>query len=297
MRVSENMNVRSFLTNLADLRSRLYKSSLEVSSGKSLRDPSDDPVGAARVLRIRDQMSRIDQYYRNINQSRTFLAATDDALNSVRNLITSISEKAAYGLNGTLSQDARDAIASELDQIQGSLLHTAGTTIDGKRIFSGSEVLKEPLVLGSDGVTYTYQGDQNALSVEISEGLQIQTNVAGSDVFTAAGSDLVNTVKQLADALRADDSGAVHVLMGKVDQATQSLDVCRTRVGQSLNQLETAKAQLDQRAFNLTAEISGLEDADLAEAATSLSQNQTALQAALRTGASLQSTSLFDLIG
>jgi flagellar hook-associated protein 3 FlgL len=289
------MNFRSFLKNVEDIRVRLYKRTLEVSSGKKLRNPSEDPVGSSRVLRIRDSMSRINQYYRNIHHASTHLASTSEALNALQNMIHSVSEKAAYGLNGLHSQESREAIATDLEGLAKNMLRLSEASIDGKRIFSGSQVLTDPYRL-EDGA-YVYQGDDAELMVEVAEGLKIQTNIPGADVFSGAGSDIINTVMRMAQYLRAGDLDAMGALLSNVNQATRAVDVARTIVGQNMNQLDTTKSRHDQQLFNLTAEIAGIEDADLAESISGMVQNETALRAALNAGARIQQSSLFDILG
>jgi flagellar hook-associated protein 3 FlgL len=289
------MNFRSFLKNVDDIRVRLYKRTLEVSSGKKLRNPSEDPVGSSRVLRIRDSMSRINQYYRNIHHASTHLASTSEALNALQNMIHSVSEKAAYGLNGLHSQESREAIATDLEGLAKNMLRLSEASIDGKRIFSGSQVLTDPYRL-EDGA-YVYQGDDAELMVEVAEGLKIQTNIPGADVFSGAGSDIINTVMRMAQYLRAGDLDAMGALLSNVNQATRAVDVARTIVGQNMNQLDTTKSRHDQQLFNLTAEIAGIEDADLAESISGMVQNETALRAALNAGARIQQSSLFDILG
>jgi flagellar hook-associated protein 3 FlgL len=289
------MNFRSFLKNVDDIRVRLFKRTLEVSSGKKLRNPSEDPVGSSRVMRIRDSMSRINQYYRNIHHASTQLASTSEALNALQNMIHSVSEKSAYGMNGLHSQESRDAIAADLEGIAKNMLRLSETSIDGKRIFSGSQVLLDPYRL--DGGAYVYQGDNAELMVEVAEGLKIQTNIPGSDIFSGAGSDIINTVMQMAEYLRAGDLDGLGALLANVNQATRAVDMARTIVGQNMNQLDATKGRHDQQLYNLTAEIAGIEDADLAESISGLVQNETALKAALSAGARIQQSSLFDILG
>lgn len=295
MRVSDSMTVRNFLRNLGEVRERVFEKNAEVSSGKKLTRPSDDPAGSARILRIREQMSRINQYHRNVNHSRVMLASTSDALNSLRNMVNVISQKASSGLNGTLSQSSRDAIAAELDVMLQEIVRTSSTTVDGKKIFSGSNVLTDPLA--QSGGTYVYQGDTRIRSVEIAEDLKVQINIPGSDIFTETNSDLVNTVAQLANALRASDLDGARQLMTKLNSAGSAIDTARTKVGGSMNQLDTARTRLEEETLALTQEASSIEDADLAESITQLTQNETALKAALSIGARLRQSTLFDIFG
>ena len=295
MRITDSMAYRTFLTNLQDIRGRLFKHNLELSTGKSLNRPSDDPQASARVLRIRDQASRIHQYSRNIERARVTLSSSDGALATVVEFATDVSEKLTRGLNEILSQVDLDALATEIDEILASVLHVAGTSVDGKRLFSGSNLFTDPLALV--GSTYVYQGDGVAQIVEIADNRLIQTNVIGSDVFTEPSSDLVNTIKQAAEALRIADTTTAAALLSKLNTGIAAVDSARIQVGVTLRQLDSTHEELNQQLLFLTQEISTLEDADLAQTISALNLDETALSAALEAGSRLPRLSLFDFFG
>lgn len=294
MRISDNMAQRDFLRNIEVIKGRLYERSLQVSSGKKLNRPSQDPQGSGRVLRIRDQVLRISQYSRNINQARLELSSADSVLNSLRNLSTSVIESVQQGLSDT-NQAQRDIIATEIEGILQDMVHLSATSIDGKRIFSGSATSTDPILL-SAGV-YIYQGDSQARMVEIAEGRQIQLNVLGSDIFTDPSSDLLNTVQQLADALRISDTATATSLLTNMDAAMTALDSARATVGITLNQMEGTQEELDLRLLTLAKELSNIEDADMIEAISALTQTETALAAALEAGVRIRQPTLLDFLG
>lgn len=295
MRVSDNSMIRNFLTNLEQVRERVARRSNEVSSGKKITRPSQDPVGTARLLRLRDSMARINQHSRNAQRVEVKMGTTSGSLNSLRNLINTVTEKANQGINGIRSPQEQDAIATEIEQILENMVFIGNTSVDGERIFAGSEVLTQPFVLS--GSTYTYEGDAYVHPIEIADSLTVNSNIVGSDVFTETDSDLLNTVAAVASNLRASDSDAVLALLPKLTAAAEQVDAARVKVAQTLNQVEDANSRHAEERLALTKEASHLEDADMAHSISQLLQDETALRASMSVGARLNQSTLFDILG
>ncbi|MFB3901872.1 MAG: flagellar hook-associated protein FlgL [Acidobacteriota bacterium] len=295
MRISENSMVQDFLRNLENTRQRWLRYNQEISTGKRLHRPSDNPAESARVLRIRDEVSRANQYFRNITAARARLGATDSALNTLRNSILSIADRVAFALNGTTDEQGRRAIAGDLRGTLDALYQTASTTVDGYYIFSGSLIDTAPLVVS--GGSYSYQGDDLALEIEVMDGEAVRTNVSGREVFAEPASDLLNSLAALIEQLESGDLEAARGPLQKVQDAGRVIDTARFKVGHSIKRLENAQFRLEDRLFQLTSEISGLEDANLAESISRMVQAETALRAAVGAGSRLRQPNLFDMLG
>lgn len=295
MRVSENMVMQSFLNNLNSAQSRLFERNREVASGKKINRPSDAPSDSARLVRLRDEVSRINQYYRNINHADLILGTTEEALNNLNNMISKVHERAAYGVNGTMTQKDRDAIAAELRAIQDEMVRITATKVSGKYIFSGSAVTTEPLILNAG--SYDYQSDDRALEIEVAEGKKIQVNVTGYESFSEPGTDLINTITNLIQQLESGDVDGARQSMDEIQAAEKVISKARVRVGTSRQGIDLAKTGLDQAFVQLTTAMAELEDVDLAEAISGLVQAETGLQATLSVGARIGQLNLFDILG
>jgi len=295
MRVSENTILQDFLRNIEDSRRRWFDLSNQVSSGKRITTPADDPAGSARLLRVKDEFSRINQYMRNISGAQSKLGIASSALNTLRNLVSSVGEKASFALTGTTSQDGRNSIALELRGILENVEQVAASSVDGQYIFSGTKVDTPPLTT-VDG-EYVYQGDQGDLKFEITQGEKIAVNVNGAEVFADPDADLVNSLRQLIDSLEAGDVDQAMVHLSHVQDAGKSIDSARFKLSKSINQADSAEQRLNDRLFTLTEEVSALEDTDMADAISRMTQAETALKASLSVGARTQQGNLFDYIG
>lgn len=294
MRVADRLNFSLLLDNLNRINQQIFRRTREISSGKRLHEPSQDPAPSARLVRLRDELSRINQFQRNIQKSRVRLGAADEALNSLRNLLDVVHERGAFGLTETINQDQRDTVAAEIEQVLSSVLRLADTEVDGRKIFSGSQIETEPyqLVAGS----YVYQGDSERLEVEISDNRRILTSLPGDEIFSDPSSDLLNSISGLVEAFRAGDRDTAKALLEEIGDAEQLIDLARVRVAEAVRLSEETERAHEASRLELIQEASGIEDADIAEAITGLSAAETSLQATLQTGAR-QRISLFDLIG
>ena len=289
------MLIQSFLHNLNTAQGRLFERNQEVATGKRINRPSDAPSDSARLVRLRDDMGRINQYYRNINRADLVLATTEDALNNITNLTVRVHERTSYGVSGTMTQEDRDNIAAEIRSIQEEIARIAATKVSGNYVFSGSAVDTEPL--DYSGGVYTYQGDDRALYVEISQGEKIQVNVTGEESFADPTTDLMNTLTTLIQQLESGDVDGARQSMADVVAAGEVIDTARVRLGINRQRLDGARTRLDQEFLHLTTAVSEMEDADMAEAIAGLVQAETGLRATLSVGARINQLNLFDILG
>jgi flagellar hook-associated protein 3 FlgL len=296
MRISENTMVQEYLRNLEDARLRWYEWNRRVSTGKRIHAPSDAPADSARLVRIQDEVSRINQYFRNVSRAGVKLGNTSSTLNSLRNAVIQASERTIFALNGTTSEESRRAIAHDLRGLLEGIVQLASTSVDGLYLFSGSRVDQNPMQREADG-TYTYRGDEVGLEIEISEGERVRVNVAGTEVFLAPGADLINTLKALIDQLENSDIDGATLSLEALQEAGRVIDRARFSIGYGLQKIEAAQARLESRLLDLTSEVSRLEDANMAEAISRMVQSETALSASLGAGARMRQGNLFDYLG
>ncbi len=295
MRVTDSIMARDLMARIQDVRSRLQRNHEKLATGKRLTRPADDPAGAARLLRIREELGRIGQYQRNLTQAEVRLAVTSDVINRVTNLVGRIQVVAGSAVTGTAAGNGRGVVADELDELVESLVDLASTTLDGKHIFSGSEVKTEPLA--ESGGSYSYQGDAREILIRIEEDRELRVNATADEIFTDPAADLLSSVGALATALRNDDIATARAELDTISAAAEKINSVGIRISQGIAEVERARPALDQRGLALTRQLSRIEDADMAEAISRLALDETALQATLAAGARVQQQmSLFDIL-
>lgn len=185
MRVSTVFSAQRGLAGILDQQSRLADIQEQLSSGKRLLRPSDDPTGTAQILRLTSAISQTDQYQRNANNALSRLALEESTLDSVQNSLLRIRELAIQGSNSTLSSSDRLALAQEVRERLNELLGLANTRDSNQEyLFSGYKTTTKPFSQAANG-SFIYSGDQGQRSLQISSGRQIPDSDSGHAVFVA----------------------------------------------------------------------------------------------------------------
>ncbi len=181
MRVTQQMMINQVVGNLSSSLSRLTGLQSQLSSGRRIEKPSDDPLGVTRVLSYRSQLADIAQYQRNIRAGNSWLATAENALSGIDSLTQQAQEIATALSNDTYDQNARIAAAQEVRSLLKRMVADANTQIDNRYIFSGHKTRTAPFVASDEGVIY--QGDQGVIEYQVSEQTRMQINQVGSETL------------------------------------------------------------------------------------------------------------------
>jgi flagellar hook-associated protein 3 FlgL len=290
MRVTSGMSQRHVLSDLRRVQERLATAQDQVSSGKRIEKPSDDPLGAERAMRLNDQLDTNKAYRSSVDESRSWLDATDSALSSLGDIVQHVRELTLQAANGSTSDAGRQSIKQQIDQLAEQAKTTLNSAYDGRYIFSGTATDTPPY---SAATGDAYQGDANPVVRQIGPGVSVQVNVTGDDVL----SGLLPTLRTLSAHLASNDIASLGTSdLKAIDAGFDNLTAKQAQVGAITNRVDAAGQRLDD-AYDVTnAFLSKTQDADLPQALTDLSAQQNALQAALRGGATLIQQSLMDFL-
>jgi flagellar hook-associated protein 3 FlgL len=290
MRVTAGMSQRHVLTDLRRVQERLATAQSQVSGGKRIEKPSDDPLGAERAMRLNDQLESTTAYRTAVDESRSWLDATDTALGSLSDIAQRVRELTLQAANGSTTPAGRQSIKLEVDQLTEQLKTTLNSAYDGRRLFSGTATDTPPY---SAATGDAYQGDSGTVVRQIGPGVSVQVNITGDDVL----SGLLPTLRTLSTHLQSNDVASLQGTdLQALDAGFDNLTAKRAQVGEITNRVYAAGQRLDDVFDVASAFLSKTEDADLPQALTDLSAQQNALQAALRGGATLIQQSLMDFL-
>lgn len=182
MRISTFWMQQSAVNAMLDQQAQVSHTQLEVSTGRRILTPSDDPAGASHALSLTHASAQNAQYQRNIDSAQSRLGNEDQTLSSVSDLLGRVRTLALEGQNGTLDTGDRKNIATEIRQRLSQLVALANTKdANGEYIFAGNATKTQPFVQGAGGVTYA--GDQGQRAIGIAPGQTIATGDPGSDIF------------------------------------------------------------------------------------------------------------------
>lgn len=175
MRVTNSMISNNVMYNLNNSLYSLNKTYAQMSSGKRIETPSDDPVGASAVLKYGAYLSKIEQYQQNSEDASSWLKVTENALGGITEALATVRERMVQAFNGTLSDEDREAILEEVTELTGEVVELCNTDYAGRYVFGGYQTETPPVTVDSSaiGEMVQYQGKYTdlggAVSAEISD--------------------------------------------------------------------------------------------------------------------------------
>jgi len=273
--------------NLSNITEGMFRANETVSSGKRIINLSDDPVGLTQSLNIKSTLSNIDQLGRNINIGTSWLNASESALASVQDLISDAKTLAVQMSTATTSSSVRTASATAVQNIMEEIIGLANTQVTGRYIFAGSKT--DSAAFLSDG---TYDGDASAFQIRIGKGETLTVGKDGNEVF----GNMLATLTEFKTALEADDLDGIRMSMDDLDDYFNQLSNTISDLGAKINRMEIRQNILEQLKITSTTRLSEIEDADLTEAITDLSEKELAYKAALASSAKVMELSLVDYL-
>ncbi len=294
MRVTATMLTDTLVNNLRQNLVRLENLQRQLTTGKRISRPSDDPVAVGRALAYRSGIAAGEQYIRTMDNALAWLESTDATLDSVTKAIQRARELAVQGANDTLGPPQHQAIASEIDQLLEQMVLLGNSSLRGQRLFAGAEVDANPFTgVGSPIASVTYNGDTAALVREIDVNTTIAINVPGDAVFPPIFTALID----LRDDLQASNTTEIRQLdLPALDAAIDNLLAVRANVGSRVNRIETARERQGLIQVRLQDLLSKAEDTDFAEALTRFTIQENVYKAALQTGSKAVQPSLLDYL-
>ncbi|MEO8811222.1 MAG: flagellar hook-associated protein FlgL [Rhodanobacter sp.] len=181
MRVSTSWMQQQSVGSMLNRQSDLSDLNTQLSSGKRINQPSDDPVGAARALDLSHQIADTAQYQRNITAANARLGLEDQSLSNTSNVLDRVRTLLLQATNGTQTDQTRGDIAAEMAQLREQMLGQANSQdSQGEYIFAGNRTGTQPFVSQN---AVSYQGDDGQRMVAAGAGLQVSTGDPGSAVF------------------------------------------------------------------------------------------------------------------
>ena len=305
MRVTENMTMNMVLASLQQQQERVNTLQQQVSSGKRINEPSDDPISAQQALDLKGFMASTDQYSRNIQTGTSWLSQMDTSMSDMSNVLIRAKELATQMSNGTYTAGARQTAANEVTQLRDQMIALGNSQIAGKYVFGGFDSDKPPFVT-TDGVpaagdiTGDYKGTDDQVKIQIGQDSFIDINYSGGKLLRggtppgSGGTDVIGALNNLITALNSNDQNGVISSITDLNSSLQQIQAAQGDVGARENRLLDAGNVLTGTKDYLTKALSDKQDADFTQVLGELAKQQTAYQATLAATAQFSRLSLLD---
>lgn len=296
MRVNPNM-VPDILDGIQQSEQALQIAELQVSTGKRVLRPSDDPSASAVMVGNVISSGQVDQYTQNVSSVLAMVQSADSSLSSVVSSLTQAVTLGTQGANDTLTAANRQAIAQEVQGILTSVVSQANMTYQGVYLFGGTENTKPPFASSTSSASgYAYDGNSNVNSVVIGDGLSVPVGVAGDQIFSNPNGDVLGSLSALVTALQSGTSTDITIATNAVSTALDNVSQQRVTYGDVESRLNSQESYLQQDTVNLQSQQTSLIGVDIAKAATQLSQAEVQNQAALAAAAKVMPNTLLNYL-
>ncbi|GDX06755.1 flagellar hook-associated protein FlgL [Buttiauxella sp. A111] len=318
MRISTAMMYQQNMRGVTNAQSEWLRYGEQMSTGKRVIKPSDDPIAASQAVVLSQAQAQNSQYA----LARTFatqkVSLEENVLGQVTTAIQSAQEKIVYAGNGTLSDDDRASLATDLEGIRNQILNLANSTDgNGRFIFAGYKTESAPFSGGANSITY--KGGDSAVTQSVDSSRIMTIGHTGTQVFNSLTSNAVpepdgtnsetnlfnmldsaiETLRKPAEGLddtqKADLTAAIDKTSRGLKNSLNNVLTVRAELGTQLSELDKLDELGGDRALGQAQQMSDLVDVDWNSAISSYVMQQAALQASYKAFSDMQGMSLFQL--
>ncbi len=300
-RITPAMVTAATLNDLNSSLSALERTTDELSSGKTILEPSDDPYGASRVIDLQSQLDGLSSYEENAQDGIAWENTASSALASINTAVQRVRELLLQAANGTTNQTDLETIALQVEQLTEGVKQDANTQYAGQYIFSGTDTTTPPYEQGAND---EYQGNAETIGRSVGPGasVTISTNLSALLGNGEASGDgkLLDTLRTIVKDLRggtAEDREALTANdLQNLDANAETLSQLQATAGSVTDQLRAALSRNEDLQTSISESLSSTDDTNVAAVSIAYANEQAAYNAALRAGATIVQESLLNFL-
>ena len=271
--------------------SQIQLSEQQLSTGRRVNQPSDDPAAYAQTEVLSQQSSAITNDVSIADQVQSQLSTVDNVLSSAGNALDSAVQLATQGADATTSTSQMADLGKEVNALLSQMIGLANSQYDGSYVFSGDKVLTAPY--SAAGI---YSGGTNGNSVELSDGTSMQVNFNGQLIFGDATTGPIGALSALAAALNAGNKTAVATTLPQLQASIQQIATARAGIGTTINTASAEATNGNSNLVTLSAAINNVSGTDIAKTTLLFQEQSVQQQALVSLGSELNKIPLIDIL-
>jgi flagellar hook-associated protein 3 FlgL len=300
-RVTNSMVTGATLNELNSSLTALQRTSEEMSSGRTILEPSDNPYGASRVIDLQSQLDGLSSFAANTKEGISWESTSSGAMSNMSSVVQRVRELLLQASNGTYTQSDRNAVATEVEQLTEAVKQDANTQYAGQYVFAGGATTTMPYKPGEED---EYQGNSGAITRAIGPSTSVTVNTEISSLLGngkgAADGKLLDVLRTVTEHLKGGTTEDVAALnstdLKAIDANMETLTRLQAVAGSVTDQLQMTMDRIEGLQGSITASLSNTEDANIAKVSIEYSTQQAGYQAALRAAASIIQESLLNFL-
>jgi flagellar hook-associated protein 3 FlgL len=300
-RITPAMVTSATLNDLNASLGSLTRTTDELSSGKKILEPSDNPYGASQVIDLQSQLEGLSSYESNAQDGISWENTASTAMSSMGQAAQRVRELLVQGANGTYNQSDLETMALQVEQLTEGIKQDANTEYAGQYLFSGTATTTAPYEQGTED---EYQGNGESVSRAVGPGatVTVTTNIStllGNGEASKDGK-LLDTLRTIAKNMRAGTAEGQEALgttdLQNLEGNLEALTQLQAAAGSATDQLQTALSRNEDLQSSISQALSNTDDTNVATASIAYANEQAAYEAALRAAASIVQESLLNFL-
>jgi flagellar hook-associated protein 3 FlgL len=301
-RITSEMVASSTLASIETAQAALARTQSELSSGRTILEPSDNPFGASQVITLQSALDGLTSYEKSAQDGVSWMNTASGALTSIDSQVQRVRELLLQAANGTNSPSDLADLASVVEKLTEGVKQDADTQFAGQYVFSGTLTSTAPYEQGAGD---EYHGNAAPIARALGPGATVNISVNLSSALGsgsgAADGKLLDTLRTIAQHLREGANPvAVEALsttdLGDLDANLTSLTNLQAQAGATTDQLNLALNRISALQTAGTEQLSNVQDANIAKVSIEYSNEHAAFEAALKAGASIVQESLLEFL-
>ena len=297
MRIAFQTGFRDAIADIQRTSEQMASAQRQVSTGRRLDVPSDDPSATTGAIGERATLGTLDRYVRSADSATSRLSVIDTVLSEIVSKLTAAQTAAASAIGDTASPEQRAAAAQDLASIRDQLVEDLNTKVGGVFVFAGSASTTKPFTQNPDGSVNAYQGNNSTVTVDIDRAKSVQATFDGQALTQGSDStDLFTVIDDLRTAILANDTPNIENGFTALKRAFDRATNMQAQVGSGEASLEDQRSRLSTQKLGAQARLSKFEDANMAEAISAMNRAEIGYRAALGAAATIRRVSLLDYL-
>ena len=312
LRITQNMLTSQFLYNITQINQTMQQDQQELSTGKSLNLPQDNPLAVSQDMSIKSALSQNTSYLSTISAGLTWMNNTTSAVQQLSNTLTNIQQAVISAINTpNQSQGGVNGFYQTVQQYVKGIAQILNTTQGTRYLLNGTNTNTAPATISATGqlsiaTTSTTSPQTNAISYQVAENVNVSINISSNDLMlsnipTSSGgtTTLKDALNSIVSDLQTNSASSLQDLSTQLQylQAGMSnVTNLNADLGATIQRVTALQNQMTQYGTTMTNQKSTLEDANMAQVITQFTTDQTVYQSALKMGSEVLLPSLVSFL-
>ncbi len=297
MRITQKIIFDDFMRDINTNRGQMANLQSDLSSGKSVRFPSQDPISFQRSRVVEGDIRKQEQYQSNISSGLRQARLAQEGLDETIDNLVDIKRILTQAATDTSSKSVRESMSEEIKGIRDTMVATLNMSYGDRYLFAGTNTAERPFQFDDTlpgGVAD--MSNESELKVQAGDDLFVENSVSGTDLRTSSAGDMFEVIGDIQQALADNDTGALNGLLGDVDEVIDHVSIVTSRLGNNINRMEFMNEQYESSKIVMKSDVSNLVDTDFAKAFSDLQRTQVSFEAAMAVHSQMIHNTLLDYL-